>query len=215
MLTGISSQRQSFPCSSFGMSPSSFLVLCKEKPTDDLDQSPNLISLLFSPFSSRIRNVMLASDGTTPILMDLGSCIPARIAIKTRNQALVQQDLAAEHSSMPYRAPELFDVRTNQTLTEACDVWSLGALLFALAYSHSPFEPSPHLYPNNYLTTGGAGGSIAMAVASASYKHPPTSPYGDGFKALIDGCLVVDVGKRLKIEEVVRRCEELIRDVER
>lgn len=43
--------------------------------------------------------------------MDFGSALPARIAVPDRSAALFQQDLAAEHCSMPYRAPELFDVR--------------------------------------------------------------------------------------------------------
>lgn len=65
---------------------------------------------------------MLADDGT-PVLMDLGSCIKARVRIHNRSQALVQQDMAAEHSSMPYRAPELFDVKSNTTLDEKVDIW--------------------------------------------------------------------------------------------
>lgn len=54
---------------------------------------------------------MLADDNTTPILMDFGSALPARIPVPDRRVALLQQDLAAEHCSMPFRAPELFDVR--------------------------------------------------------------------------------------------------------
>ncbi|GAA5872062.1 hypothetical protein JCM3774_006598 [Rhodotorula dairenensis] len=55
-------------------------------------------------------NIMLADDNSTPILMDFGSALPARILIPDRRVALLQQDLAAEHCSMPFRAPELFDV---------------------------------------------------------------------------------------------------------
>ncbi|GAA6023214.1 hypothetical protein JCM8202_001031, partial [Rhodotorula sphaerocarpa] len=54
-------------------------------------------------------NIMLADDNTTPILMDFGSALPARIPVPDRRVALLQQDLAAEHCSMPFRAPELFD----------------------------------------------------------------------------------------------------------
>jgi serine/threonine kinase 16 len=53
---------------------------------------------------------MISDDGVQPILMDFGSAIPARVPIANRSVALTQQDLAAEHSTMPYRAPELFDV---------------------------------------------------------------------------------------------------------
>jgi hypothetical protein len=34
---------------------------------------------------------MLADDGLTPILMDFGSCVKARIPIENRTQALSQQ----------------------------------------------------------------------------------------------------------------------------
>lgn len=34
---------------------------------------------------------MLADDGVTPILMDFGSCLKARIPIENRSQALLQQ----------------------------------------------------------------------------------------------------------------------------
>jgi serine/threonine protein kinase len=66
---------------------------------------------------------MIADDGVTPILMDLGSCVRARIPIENRTQALFQQDIAAEHSTMAYRAPELFDVKTGTTLDEKVDIW--------------------------------------------------------------------------------------------
>ena len=48
-------------------------------------------------------------------------------------------------------------------------------MLYALAYNHSPFES----------TQGEQGGSIAMAVLNAQYKHPP-SAYSQGLKDLID-----------------------------
>lgn len=67
-------------------------------------------------------NVMIDDNGE-PILMDFGSTIRARIPIRSRQQALMQQDLAAEQSTMPYRAPELFDVKTDTVLDEKVDIW--------------------------------------------------------------------------------------------
>ena len=52
----------------------------------------------------------------------------ARVNIQNRQQALLEQDIAAEHSSMPYRAPELFDVKTGKTLDEKVDIWVRGEL---------------------------------------------------------------------------------------
>ncbi|KAJ1796304.1 Serine/threonine-protein kinase env7, partial [Coemansia sp. RSA 2399] len=82
----------------------------------------------------KLANVMLTDDLDTPILMDFGSVAPARITAETRTDALRIQDDAAEHCTMPYRAPELFDVQTGAELDERTDIWSLGCLLFALAY---------------------------------------------------------------------------------
>lgn len=76
---------------------------------------------------------MLTDDGKRPILMDFGSARPARIDIPNRSVALAQQDYAAEYATMPYRAPELFDVKVGVTLDERVDIWSLGCTLFALA----------------------------------------------------------------------------------
>ncbi|KXN88635.1 Serine/threonine-protein kinase ENV7 [Leucoagaricus sp. SymC.cos] len=136
-------------------------------------------------------NIMIADDGVTPILMDLGSAMKARINVENRSLALLQQDIAAEQSTMAYRAPELFDVKTGQMLDEKVDIWSLGCTLYALAYSHSPFE--------NTQTTE-QGGSIAMAVLNAQYKHPE-SAYSQGLKNLIDAMLKVNPKERPDIHQ--------------
>ena len=86
-------------------------------------------------------NVLL-SAANVPVLMDFGSVAPARVEIKTRTEALDLQDVAATNSSQAYRAPELFDVPRNTSIDERTDVWSLGAMLFALSFGrgYSPFE---------------------------------------------------------------------------
>lgn len=68
-------------------------------------------------------NILISDDGKTPILMDFGSVTKARIPIKTRQDGLLQQDIAAEHSTIPYRAPELYDVQTGTVLDEKVDIW--------------------------------------------------------------------------------------------
>lgn len=92
---------------------------------------------------------MIADDGS-PILMDLGSIVRARVEIRSRQEALLQQDLASEHSSMPYRAPELFDVKTNTTLDEKVDIWvrrfQRETCLFALTDLDRPRSTGPRLH---------------------------------------------------------------------
>jgi len=148
-------------------------------------------------------NVMIADDGVTPILMDFGSAMKARIRIETRSQALLQQDIAAERSTMAYRAPELFDVKTGVSLDEKVDIWSLGCTLFAMAYSHSPFE--------NTQTTE-QGGSIAMAVLNAQYKHP-SSAYSHGVKDLIDSMLKVNPKDRPSIHQVIQLTDRVLQSL--
>jgi serine/threonine protein kinase len=70
------------------------------------------------------RNVMLGGpDGRTPVLIDLGSVAPGRVALPTRTDALRLAETASAHSSMPYRAPELWDPPSGAgaAVTEATD----------------------------------------------------------------------------------------------
>src|ERR1041384_8490828 len=84
---------------------------------------------------------MTRSDsGSEPILMDLGSVANSPIPITSRSLALAVQDTAAEHSTMPYRAPELFDVKTGSVIDTKVDIWSLGCTLYACLVGKSPFE---------------------------------------------------------------------------
>ena len=55
--------------------------------------------------------------------MDFGSVANAIVRVENRAQALALQDLAAERCTMPYRAPELFDVKSQCTIDEKVDVW--------------------------------------------------------------------------------------------
>ena len=47
----------------------------------------------------------------------------ARVEVETSAQARQLQDLCAERCSMPYRAPELFNVQVGDRLDERTDIW--------------------------------------------------------------------------------------------
>ncbi|KAG0303015.1 hypothetical protein BGZ98_007057 [Dissophora globulifera] len=148
-------------------------------------------------------NVLIADDGQTPVLMDFGSMARARVKIQTRQQALFEQDVAAEKCSMPYRAPELFDVKTGTTLDEKVDIWSLGCMLYAMAYGTSPFE-------TNQINQGG---SIALAVLNGNVRFPTVDQddrYSSEFRALIKAMLVVDPAMRLDIHQVIEQVDQLL-----
>lgn len=67
-------------------------------------------------------NVLISTYGGG-ILMDLGSMDEAHVMIHNSREAQKLQDDAAERCTMPYRAPELFNVQTGDTVTQSTDMW--------------------------------------------------------------------------------------------
>lgn len=124
-------------------------------------------------------------------LTSVGSVAPARVKICGSQAAQTLQDLAAERCSMPYKAPELFNVESYCMVDERTDIWvrsiilnskylfliliyieiyvlfqSLGCILYALCYFKSPFDA---VYER--------GDSVALAVMSANITFPEDAPY--------------------------------------
>mgnify|MGYP002717365922 CR=1 FL=1 len=153
----------------------------------------SLRTLHYSP-----SNIMIADDRRTAVLMDFGSTLKARIPIQSRKEAVAHQDLAAERSSMPYRAPELFDVKTDVVLDEKVDIWALGCTLYAMAYLHSPFETA---------STTEQGGSLALAVTNGAYKFPANDSYSEAVRDVIRSCLRTNPAKRPSIEALIEQVE--------
>ncbi|RYP34971.1 hypothetical protein DL767_004048 [Monosporascus sp. MG133] len=112
--------------------------------------------------TQRTGNIMIDDSGSAPILMDLGSVAESPIAITSRSLAIATQDTAAEHSTMPYRAPELFDVKTGAVIDAKVDVWSLGCTLYACLVGKSPFE----------ARSDETGGSLSMCVLGGDWRFP-------------------------------------------
>ena len=110
-------------------------------------------------------NIMLSDSGTEPILMDLGSLSPSPTPITSRSLALAVQDTAAEHSTMPYRAPELFDVKTGSVIDTKVDIWSLGCTMYACLIGKSPFE----------ARSDETGGSLSICVLGGDWRWPTDS----------------------------------------
>ena len=127
-------------------------------------------------------NVLLETSmehdgGLKAVLMDFGSCRPARVSVRDRAGALRVQERASRECTAPFRAPELFDTPSECDLDERVDVWSLGCLLFAGANGgRSPFESALEQ----------TGGSLALAVLSGKVAWPEEARDDDGDAALRD-----------------------------
>jgi serine/threonine kinase 16 len=82
----------------------------------------------------------------TPVLMDFGSAGPLSVNLSTRHDVFSAIEMASQHTTLPYRPPELFEggLRHNDgdNILDygRVDVWSLGCLLFGLMHGCSPFE---------------------------------------------------------------------------
>lgn len=175
-------------------------------------------------YARHLGNVMIADDGQTPVLMDLGSMAPSPIAITSRSLALAVQDTAAEHSTMPYRAPELFDVKTGSIIDTKADIWSMGCTLYACLVGKSPFE----------ARSEETGGSLSMCVLGGDWRFSDEksdagkgkgkagapesdSSSGDGgatisgpVKDVVRRCLRVEPAERPDIDELIQILRDAI-----
>lgn len=156
-------------------------------------------------------NVMIGRDGT-PVLMDFGSIAPAERRVQGRTDALAVQDEAARHSTLPFRAPELFDVANDANLDQRTDVWSLGCLLYAMRYGFSPFECE-------FIRGGGESGGAAaggVRVVECSFLRvigqvafPSDGRASEGLKELVMFALQQDPLKRPFVEQLLERALSL------
>lgn len=172
---------------------------------DDADSGVDLDTEMLETFPIAHRdikpaNVMLSAEGL-PVLVDLGSCSKARVAVRTRQQALSLTDFALQHCTLPYRAPELLDVATNTEITEATDVWSLGCLLYACCYGCLPFEKIEMEQ----------GASLNLAISLGKYTIPRDSEYSEGLVGIIKDCLNLEAEKRPNVDKLLERALELQR----
>ncbi len=161
---------------------------------------------------------MIADDGLTPILMDMGSLAPSPTEITSRSLALAVQDTAAEHCTMPYRAPELFDVKTDSVIDTKVDIWSLGCTIYACLVGKSPFE----------ARSEETGGSLTMCVLGGDWRFPDEGVNGKGGKAkaqqsngkvgavseivkdVVTRCLNVEPSERPDVDELMQIVKEVV-----
>lgn len=147
-------------------------------------------------------NICLEDD-MTPVIMDLGSATEARVKICGVQDAQKLQELASERCSMPYKAPELFNVESYCMVDERTDIWSLGCILYAMCFFKSPFDI---IYER--------GDSVALAVISGNITFPEEGPYDGAIHDLIAFMLKLNPMERPYIYSVIEKTVDLLAQYE-
>ena len=153
-----------------------------------------------------------------PMLMDFGSVGPLRRSLETRQDMLEIEDHASQHTTMPYRPPELFPgglrVGEDDLDYRLVDVWSLGCTLFAILFGASPFE-CEFLFKNQQKD----GGPVIRVVDCTQLRvlgdipRPTAVPaqwYSHELLQLSEWMLEKDRFKRPSIMQVQARAEVLM-----
>ena len=127
---------------------------------------------------------------------------------------------------MPYRAPELFDVKTGSIIDTKVDIWSYGCTLYACLVGKSPFE----------ARSDETGGSLSICVLGGDWRFPDegkgkgkkgggangSGGNGEGegggkgagiseaVREVVRACLRVEPGERPDIDGVIGMVEEVV-----
>ena len=84
-------------------------------------------------------------------------------------------------STLPYRAPELFQVETNDIINSKTDIWSLGCILYSFVYLEGPFD--------QYWLKGD---SVHLAIQSLKFDKSKLANYSADITKLVDDCIYHD-----------------------
>lgn len=142
-------------------------------------------------------------------LADLGSVAPLHTPIATRLEALRATEEAAQRTSMPYRAPELWqcDPGPQPLSGAAADVWALGCTLYACLWGASPYE-----------VEGAAGGLLRLCEPSHNRvlgePHFPAlggRQISEEVVRLIRQCLAQDPAQRPTMTAIEGRMEDILK----
>lgn len=167
----------------------------------------------------KLENVLLDGEDE-PVLLDFGSAGPLTAAIETRAAVHQIVEQASQHTTLPYRPPELLEVgglRAGDAAVDyrAVDVWSAGCTLFALLYGASPFE-------GNFSPRSGRfrvkGDCTPLSILREDLPQPPThaasaSWYSPELIQLIRDMLRPKRDERPTIDQVLDRVRHFITEL--
>ncbi|KNC79370.1 NAK protein kinase [Sphaeroforma arctica JP610] len=151
-------------CMSEGTLQISFVLQCMASMCVALGAMHNLDA----PYIHRdikVENILLDQENRFR-LCDFGSATcrvalaggTGAIAARTQFYATSRTDIEADiskHTTPQYRSPEMVDLYSGQPISEKCDVWALGCVLYKLLYGDTPF------------------GDSTLSIISGHFSFPP------------------------------------------
>lgn len=135
----------------------------------------------------KLENVLCNAAGLYK-LCDFGSATTRRVRPDSRAERLREEELIQRFSTLMYRAPEMVDLYRGHEISEKVDVWSLGCILYTLAFHRHPFDAGTELQ-----------------IVNASVSFPPSSPYSRAVHDLITYALVPDPSQRPAVTQLIAR----------
>ena len=139
----------------------------------------------------KAENVLRRKDGSW-VLCDFGSATSEQKVYSSPAEIAREEERIRKQTTPAYRAPELWDLYTREYIGMAVDVWSLGCLLYFIAFGKLPFD-----------------GDAKLQILNGKYAVPAGRP--EGVVALISDMLVVDPKGRITAAQVASRAAGMMR----
>ena len=124
-------------------------------------------------------------------LCDFGSCSTEQRIHESRSDILQQEELISKYSTALYRAPEMCDLYRRELIGTPVDIWSLGCILYCMAYFTHPYQD---------------GGNLQ--IINNTFTIPDTPKYSKYCTGMIKKCLSTDPTKRPTIQQLQSMCDK-------
>ena len=176
----------------------------------------------------KVENVLLQGSNThhltQPVLMDFGSAGPLKRTLATRRDVWEIAEEASQHSTISYRAPELFtgELRTSSTSSVGsandddtldytkCDVWMLGCTLFATLYGASPSECEFSRQTGQVRIVECTHNKVLGPIPRPAADTPTAKWYSPQIKELLEWILTQNRTDRPTLSQVISRVNLLL-----
>jgi serine/threonine kinase 16 len=117
-------------------------------------------------------------------------------------------DEAAAMTTMPYRAPEVFDPERDTVIDCRTDVWGIGCLLFAWWHGYSPFECSFNT-SDRVIVTECSHSSVLGKIPKKSRPSDDDMIIND----FVSSILVLDHRKRPYTSDIISKAHDILANV--